>query len=152
MNIKNLSFFICSLLIPAFSVQAEDVPNCFIINSLGKVINLNRLCNPPQAKPSEQELRRLATEVDLLAKKKMNREVLKVINNFIVKYPAYPIAYIGRANTRFALNDLKGAIEDAQIAKFLFIRRGESEYVGGVDSLIRSFKEELKLREEFDKL
>jgi hypothetical protein len=152
MNVKHLGIFLCSLLIPAFSIQAEDNPNCFIINSLGKVINLNRLCNPPKAEPTEQEIRQFYIEMSSLDGKGMDKEALKKLNDFISKYPNLPIPYIGRANTRFRLNDIKGAIEDSQIAKFLFIKRGQSEFVGGTEALIKSFSEELSLNKEFDNL
>jgi tetratricopeptide (TPR) repeat protein len=139
MSIKSLISHVCLLLIPSLPVFSQEIPNCFIKDSLGRATNLDKLCNqtrPAKVLLSESELIKIHQQIEDLAAKGQNMKVLEILNNLVEIYPNSPVYYVGRGNTYVQLKEKQNAIRDFEKAESIYTSLGEIPLAGMARQMI----------------
>ena len=109
---------------------AQTYPDCFMINSLVKVINLSALCNMKNEGASGRNVistQELYEQADALFRKGFYKEAATDMTRVIDRNPNDPTAYLARANARTQMGDMQEAFDDLQKSIDIYRATGRSE-------------------------
>ncbi len=128
---------------------AQEYPDCFIINSAGKVNSLHRLC-----KRGESHKLRIVMKAHELyqqgferGRRGLYKEAFEDFTQAINLNPDFAEAYIARADARTLIEDKQGAVADFQKAIDIYKARGKSEIANMLLTPLQALQTEIQMDE-----